>query len=68
MAEPKVFFVHLRRPGRDDRRDDPFYADRNRKKTYRRLTQGLRASAGFPLSVSPQAEAQIRCGQSRRRK
>lgn len=25
MAEPKVFFVHLRRPGRDDRRDDPFY-------------------------------------------
>ena len=25
MATPKVFFVHLRRPGREDKRDDPFY-------------------------------------------
>ncbi len=25
MTEPKVFFVHLRRPGSDDPRDDPFY-------------------------------------------
>lgn len=25
MAEPRVFFVHLRRPGRDDERTDPIY-------------------------------------------
>jgi hypothetical protein len=25
MAEPKIFFVHLRRPRRNDQRSDPFY-------------------------------------------
>lgn len=25
MNEPKIFFVHLRRPGKGDQRNDPFY-------------------------------------------